>query len=234
MDKQLKYKETDKMSDLICENYTLLQVMSRFGLSLGFGDKTVKEFCLLSQVDYRTFLAVVNFIDEGYLRMDDTFKELSVASIMNYLKQAHSYFLDFNFPSIRLKLMEAIGYSEDNVTSLIMKFYDDYVDEVRKHMEYEDKVVFKYVEALLKGELPTNYSISVYAKKHTQVETKLTELKNIIIKYYPAKSNNNLLNAALFDIFSCEQDLESHSRVEDYLFVPEVLKLVKKLSNSDE
>ena len=122
---------------------------------------------------------------------------------MNYLKQAHSYFLDFNFPSIRLKLMEAIGYSEDNVTSLIMKFYDDYVDEVRKHMEYEDKVVFKYVEALLRGELPTNYSISVYAKKHTQVETKLTELKNIIIKYYPAKSNNNLLNAALFDIFSC-------------------------------
>jgi hypothetical protein len=130
--------------------------------------------------------------------------------------------------------MEAIGYSEDNVTSLIMKFYDDYVDEVRKHMEYEDKVVFKYVEALLRGELPTNYSISVYAKKHTQVETKLTELKNIIIKYYPAKSSNNLLNAALFDIFSCEQDLESHSRVEDYLFVPEVLKLVKKLSNSDE
>jgi len=234
MDKQLKYKETDKMSDLICENYTLLQVMSRFGLSLGFGDKTVKEFCLLNQVDYRTFLAVVNFIDEGYLRMDETFKELSVASIMNYLKQAHSYFLDFNFPSIRLKLMEAIGYSEDHVTSLIMKFYDDYVNEVRKHMDYEDKVVFKYVEALLRGELPTNYSISVYAKKHTQIETKLTELKNIIIKYYPAKSNNNLLNAALFDIFSCEQDLESHSRVEDYLFVPEVLKLVKKLSNSDE
>ena len=30
-----KYKATDKMSDLICENYTLLMVMSRFGLPLG-------------------------------------------------------------------------------------------------------------------------------------------------------------------------------------------------------
>ena len=38
-----KYKATDKMSDLICENYTLLMVMSRFGLPLGFGDKNVKE-----------------------------------------------------------------------------------------------------------------------------------------------------------------------------------------------
>ncbi|BEG98848.1 hemerythrin domain-containing protein [Bacteroides sedimenti] len=234
MDSQLKYKETDKMSDLICENYTLLQVMSRFGLSLGFGDKTVKEVCMLNQVDYRTFLAVVNFIDEGYLRMDDAFKNLSITSIMNYLKQAHIYFLEFNFPSIRLKLMQAIGTSEDNVASLILKFYDDYVNEVRKHMDYEDRVVFKYVDSLLKGELPTNYSISVFSKKHTQIETKLTELKNIIIKYYPATANNNLLNAALFDIFSCEKDLESHCRVEDYLFVPEVLKLVKKLSDRDE
>ena len=234
MDKQLKYKETDKMSDLICEDYTLLQVMSRFGLSLGFGDKTVKEVCLLNQVDYRTFLAVVNFIDEGYLRMDSGFDGLSISSLINYLQQAHSYFLDFNFPTIRRKLIDAIDYSENDVSFLILKFYDEYVNEVRKHMEYEDKVVFKYVDSLLRGEQPANYSISVFSKKHNQVETKLTELKNIIIKYYPAKSNNNMLNAALFDIFSCEKDLESHNRVEDYLFVPEILKLEKELSNSKQ
>lgn len=38
-DKLQKYKPTDKMTDLIGDNYSLLQVMSRFGLSLGFGDK---------------------------------------------------------------------------------------------------------------------------------------------------------------------------------------------------
>lgn len=37
------YKSTDKMSDLICENYALLQVLSRFGVSLGFGDKSVRR-----------------------------------------------------------------------------------------------------------------------------------------------------------------------------------------------
>ena len=37
-----KYRPTDKMSDLISNNYKLLLVMSRFGLSLGFGDKNVK------------------------------------------------------------------------------------------------------------------------------------------------------------------------------------------------
>ena len=51
MDNLQKYKPTDKMIDLISDNYSLLQVMSRFGLSLGFGDKTVKEVCELNGVD---------------------------------------------------------------------------------------------------------------------------------------------------------------------------------------
>ena len=39
MNEQHKYRSTDKMSDLICDNYSLLMVMSRFGLSLGFGER---------------------------------------------------------------------------------------------------------------------------------------------------------------------------------------------------
>ena len=70
MDNLQKYKPTDKMIDLISDNYSLLQVMSRVGLSLGFGDKTVKEVCELNGVDCRTFLIVVNFMSEGFSRMD--------------------------------------------------------------------------------------------------------------------------------------------------------------------
>ena len=53
MDNLQKYKPTDKMIDLISDNYSLLQVMSRFGLSLGFGDKTVKEVCELNGAEER-------------------------------------------------------------------------------------------------------------------------------------------------------------------------------------
>lgn len=65
------YKPTDKMSDLICENYVMLQVLSRFGLSLGFGDKTIQEVCEGNGVDYKTFLIVVNFLLEDSDRMQD-------------------------------------------------------------------------------------------------------------------------------------------------------------------
>lgn len=232
MDRLQKYKENDRMIDLISDNYSLLQVMSRFGLSLGFGDKSVKEVCEMNQVDCRTFLLVVNFIAEGFSRLDSS-EDISIPSLVDYLRQAHLYFLEFSLPAIRSKLIEAIDCSQDDVSFLIIKFFDEYMREVRKHMDYEEKTVFKYVDALLAGHVPANYKISTYSKHHDQVGEKLTELKKIIIKYGPGKANINLLNAALFDIYACEEGLESHSKVEDYLFVPAILKLERRVKGDE-
>lgn len=229
MNKHLKYSGSDKMSDLICENYKLLLVMSRFGLSLGFGDQTVQQVCERQGVHTDTFLTVVNFMEEECCMPEDYHKNISIDALIDYLRQAHSYFLDFNLPAIRRKLIDAIDCSQDNVAFLILKFYDEYVNEVRAHMEYENDVVFKYVDALLKGGDTGRYNIGVFAARHNQIQVKLTELKNIIVKYYPAKTNNNLLNSVLFDIYSCEKDLSSHCRVEDYLFVPLIVEFETKI-----
>ena len=39
---------------------------------------------------------------------------------------------------------------------LLIKFFDDYVVEVKRHMDYENDVIFKYVENLLKGDVDEN------------------------------------------------------------------------------
>ena len=39
------------MCDLVCDRYPVLQVMSRFGIALGFGDKTIAEVCAENKVD---------------------------------------------------------------------------------------------------------------------------------------------------------------------------------------
>ncbi len=232
MNEPHKYRATDKMSDLIFDNYSLLMVMSRFGLSLGFGDKNVKDVCEAQGVDYKTFLAVANFISEEQYSYNDDENAFSISSLMEYLKQAHTYFLDFCLPAIRRKLLEALDCSRtDNVAFLILKFFDEYAKEVRKHMEYENQAVFTYVEEVMKGKLSDTYNIATFASKHNQIETKLTELKSIIIKYYPEKENNNLLNAVLFDIYNCEHDLASHCQVEDYMFVPAVRQIERRLKN---
>ena len=217
------YQAGDKMRDLVRNNSELILVMGRFDISLGFGDKTVREVCRTHHVDEKTFLAVVNYV----AGRDYRFEDVSLSSLIRYLKQSHEYFLDFNLPNIRRKLIEAVDCSDGNdIAMLIIRFYDEYVQAVRKHMEYENETVFSYVEQLSQGHLKRNYTISEFASKHAPIGDKLKELKDVIIRCYPEK-NNYLLNAALLEIISCEQDLTSHCQIEDKLFVPAV-KLIEQ------
>ena len=235
MSKKKTYIPNDTMSDIICDNYSLLQVMSRFDLPLGFGDCSVEEVCHSHQVDCHIFLTVLNFINKGYSRSSTAYEDLSVQSLMSYLKNAHHYFLDFQLPTIRRKLLEAIDCSTDGeVTILILKFFDGYVQEVRNHMNYEDAHVFTYVDKLLKGEKDEAYDINMFVRHHHHIDEKLTELKNSIIKYYPVNQNAYRMNSVLFDIFNCEKDLALHTDVEDYLFVPAVFQLEENIKNKKE
>jgi len=225
-----KFSENDKMSNLIDENHSLLLVISRFGLPLGFGDQTVREVCEINRIDCKTFLAIVNFLTEENFEVDANFEEISIVSVINYLKNAHHYFLDFKLPLIRKKLTEAVDSQEQNIPygSIFLRFFDEYVAEVGKHMEYENKVVFEYVLNLLDGKSVSDYKISVFQNRHNEIDSKLAELKNILIKYYPAKGSNHLLTEVLFDIYSCEIDLATHNQVEDYLFTPAVESVERK------
>ena len=158
------------MCDLVCDRYPVLLIMSRFGIALGFGDKTIGEVCLDSGVDTATFLAVVNMHSDDKAPDPET---ISVAALVGYLRNSHVYFLDFRLPAIRRKLIEAIDCSHNDVAFAILRFFDEYVAEVHKHMDYEEQKVFPYVEGLLRGEHPEGYSIDIFRRHHDQVEAKL-------------------------------------------------------------
>jgi regulator of cell morphogenesis and NO signaling len=224
------YRETDKMSDLICDNYPMVLVMCRFGIGLGFGDKTIGEVCRQNNVDIYTFLTVVNFLIEGNnsLMEEHADPRLSVEALIIYLHNAHDYFLKFRLPHLRIKLVESINDCPEDVAFIITKFFDEYTEEVDKHMKYEEKTVFPYVRGLLKGKKDAKYNISIFRKRHDQIEMKIIELKNLLLKYYPGKGGHSL-NSVLFDLFATEQDLFTHNLIEDNLFTPTIIELEKRI-----
>lgn len=229
------YKETDHLCDVICDEPSLLQMISRFGIPLGVGDQTVRQVCEAHNVDTPTFLSVANFIKRGARGAADSIDKVSVKCLTDYLKQAHTYFLDFQLPNIRRKLLEALDCSQTGeVSYLILKFYDDYMAEVRKHMQHENRKVFGYVDQLLQGRRTSGFTISQFARGHSSIDVKLQELKNIIIKYYAPTEQAELLNNVLYDIFTCETDLRIHCQVEDDIFVPAVKILEEQVGIQEE
>lgn len=221
------YRETDKICEIISSSPGILQMMCRFGIPLGVGEKTVREVCEESNVHTGTFLAVAHQMSGVPYSSREPEPDVSVAALVDYLRRSHHYFLNFQLPGIRRKLLEAIDCSPENeVAYLILKFYDEYMSDVRRHMQHENKKIFSYVEQLLIGVRSEDFEIARFAKSHEGVDRKLQELKNIIIKYYnPGAGSSDLLSNVLFDIFNCEADLHAHCEVEDELFVPAVQKL---------
>ena len=232
MRNQKLYEPEDKMVHLIADNYSLLESLGRFGINLGFGDKSVREVCEDQGVDAYTFLAIVNFSVNGYSVSEDT-SRMSVPTLLHYLKASHEYFLNFQLSEIREELQEALD-ENDNLARLIMKMYDRYAQEIRSHMKYEEHNVFPYVDKLLKGESTGDYDIETFSKHHGQTTQKLRELKNIIIKYLPSDpQRNNRLMAVLYDLYKNEEWLGQHAKVEDYIFIPTIRMLEKKLRQND-
>lgn len=233
----MQFTENTRMSDLIHDDYRLLQVISRFGVSLGFGDQTVAAACKSSGVEAQTFLAVVNFVQsEGRCDVADLASRVSVSELMRYLRRSHTYFVDFRLPAIRRKLIESIDCTAKNqIAFLILKFYDEYAAEVQRHMEYENVYIHTYVQQLLEGQLPAATSpqeeatYAHLAHQHQDNHASLTkssnELKSIIIKYYPADADTQRLSDTLMDIYIMEEDLFTHCHLEDTLFAEAVHEL---------
>lgn len=224
------YTKEDRLFEMICSDYQLLNIISRFGLNLGFEEKTIAEVCDENSIDCNTFLAIINFTKndgENIWHLN----EISLQTLCDYLKQSHSYYLDFLLPSIRRKLIEAIGVLPANeIASLIIKFYDEYCIEVQKHLKIEDRDIFPYVEKLIKGEVEPkrNHADTMTSLHRKPLDQKLSELKELIIKYFKSNSNNYLVNSVLYDIFLLEKDLICHCKLETQIFMEEIKKLENK------
>ena len=225
------YEADDKMISIIADNFDTLQSLGRFGINLGFGDKTVREVCEHQQVDTYTFLAVVNFTINGSREFDQEL--LSIPTLLHYLKASHDYYLNFQLPFIRKQLVDALDVN-DSLAKLIIKLYDEYAQEIHLHMEYEEQTVFPYVDHLLNNQVDENYDIGTFSKNHSKIDVKLRELKNIILKYLPSDMrHNNQLTATLYNLYINEEWLLNHAMVEDYLFIPAISYLERKFKQND-
>lgn len=217
-----KYHGNDPMIDVISEDYRMLQLISRFGIKLGFGDQSVAQTCQKAGVDTETFLAVVNYIKAGtHVHVGELAQHIKLPSLVQYLRNSHAFFLDYRMPEMRRKLLNALDMTTNSqIAMLVLKFYDECAMEVSQHMQYENEYVYPHIDLLSQNKLPQESFYSVvrnHKGNHSSLERSIQELKDIIIKYYPNDANSNLLNDVLMEVYMTEEDFLSHCQLEDTL-----------------
>ncbi len=226
------------MADVIHMNYFTLSVLNRFGIELGFGDKPVEEVCKKHNVDIDFFLEILNtFVDKDYFPKKHL-QSFSVKLITDYLQTTHDYYHKVKVPEVESLIENMVDscYTQKENIILLKKFFDEYKQELLNHTHREEEVVFPYslaIEEAYQSETPdksvielmNNYSIDIFQNEHDDIEEKLFDLKNIIIKYLPQPKDTGLCNRLLFVLFNLEQDIIDHSRIEEKVLVPKIREM---------
>lgn len=215
-----------KMSQVIKENYNLLPVINRFGIHLGFKDQTVEEVCHHHHVIPEFFLALVNtFHNEDYFP-EKALQAFSPLLIVDYLKKTHVYYLEYVLPKIEGLLKALLQSCQSGCEDLqvIESFYRKYKSELLLHIQDEEEQAFPYVVRLVNQQYPVNphYNIQTFEREHTNVDMKLNDLKNLLIKYLEPHYDANSCNEFLTELFRFEKDIKNHARIEDHILVPQV------------
>ncbi len=231
MEFPLLIKPDSKASDIIEHNPLLLLLFEHLKIPLGFHEKTVEQLCSDYTIELRLFLVIANLFNgfNPHLSEVDSLKDIRL--IISYLENNHKHYTTEKFPLLTSYISEITKLNSHPEIELLKRFFDEYLDEVAEHLKYENNIVFPYVlnlayptkdEAISEG---NKYSMAEYRSHHDDIEEKLTDLKNLLIRYLPPDKDMQVRRRLILTLNELEFDLHIHSLIEESVLTPIVEKL---------
>jgi len=223
-----------KMADLMLENPSLLLMLELFELDFIVHDKTVAQLCAANKISEEVFISFANLYNGFRPTGIENFSKSDIASIILYLRNSHIYYENEKYPEIHSYIDRLYLVNNSAEIKLIEKFFDEYFEEVKDHLAYENKVVFPYFDKLLKGTDSRNskasdssFSVNEYREHHTDIESKLNDLKELLLKHIPVKNDRALRRKIIVGLLELENDLAIHSTIEETILIPLISELEK-------
>ena len=223
-----------KASEIIINNPYLILMFEHFDIKLEVREKTIEQICIENNINTNVFTTIANLFNGHKPHVITEYNSKDIQSIIKYLGNSHKYYTNEIYPQIQEIIKQIYNINSHSEILMIEKFFDNYFEEVSEHLEYENTVVFPYVlnlDARLSNK-NNNYSLNSYTvieyrEHHNDIEEKLTDLKNLLIKYLPIENDQRLRRKLLFYLFELEYDLNIHSQIEDNILIPLVEKMEK-------
>ncbi len=215
-----------KMAEIITD-YSLLTIIDRLNIKLGFGDASIDEICRRHNLSTDLFLMICRVYAFGGFAPDiSNLTKGDIPKLIGYLQRTHKYWIESFFPNLHSNIHMMLESCDERSAKILNKFYDDYDDEIQKHLDYEENTVFPYIISLGEGkkDVANKFRIKDFEENHSNIEEKLHDLKNIVIKYLPESASQQSRINVLNEIFKIENDLCKHSVIENKILIPLVSK----------
>ena len=182
------FSSESRLSDLITAHPALLSMLTRLGISLGFGDRSIADVCQESGVDTDFFLLICNvYTFNNYVPSTAAILGTDMTGLVPYLEKSHNYYVDKRLPHIERHLDAIAQKLGGRIGMVFISFFKEYKQEVVEHFMHEENKVFPHIRALMAGERDTTYRMADFLHSHSDIEGKLGDLLNIVFTFIEEK-----------------------------------------------
>ena len=231
-----------KLADHVKEHASLLNFLDRLDIALGIGDKTVREICEEYDIDIYFFSELLQLITKKNEFNPRYIHKFNINHTVKYLRNSHHSYQTAYLPDLKsyIDKLENLEEGRKKDCELLNKYFSDYRREFLEHLEYEDGNIFPYIL-----ELERSYTsgdpdssllkrvrenpISNYVKKHSSLDEQLSDLKNLLIKYFKPFEHASVVRSLLKVLYELENDLKLHELIENQVLFPQVKIIEEKL-----
>lgn len=219
-----------KLADIIAANHNIILLLSRFGIPLGFGEKSIREVCAAADVPVDFMLLICNlYTYDDYLPDVEQLASVDMRPLVPYLKASHNYYTQERLPHIESHIGHIAERVGGRYGEIFRQFYTDFRNEITAHFLYEEQHDFPLVESLQLGRRPRGSVKSHSEKSHGDLVDKLNDMTQIVYKYLPGNVAPEETMELVFDILQLSADIQKHALIEEKILIPYVGWLERSL-----
>ena len=163
----------------------------------------------------------------------EIFKDLPLGVILNFLKKSHTEYLTLWFPKIEelaQQLQDEIGVND--LTLTLHSFLVTYSNELNNHINFEEKVLYNFVQKLLKGvyvETEKMFVLNHFLETHSHaVADDLNTIKKVLLNKNPDLLTNSIAKELFNQMALIHNDIQVHGIVEDEILMEKIHSYIAK------
>ncbi|PID90161.1 MAG: hypothetical protein CSA97_04335 [Bacteroidetes bacterium] len=230
----LRIGPNTKAADLIIAHPGAILIFERLGLPLKLQDKTLEQ--VAEQHELNPAL-LINLLHLALYRKPKDIGDLQphdAMVIIEYLLRSHEYYRLEVAPRIAQLIQTLRAELDSNGMPLLEQFFEAYIQEVDDHFDYEDQTAFPYIQQLFNH--PTHpqlseYTIEHYTQHHSDLQEKLDDLQELLIRYLPVPKTSSTLRQLILAVTDFGNDMLNHTAIENEILVPLVQKEERKCTS---
>ncbi len=206
------------MADLVNSAPSLLSIVERLDMRLGFGESTVEEWCEHEGKDEFTFLTICSIASsENYRPSEAELEKMRISDVIAFLRNSHDAYVYRLLPDLEREISMVLVGRPESQKKVIGEFFSKFKEELGRHFMLEEEKIFPSLEALdRKG----HGSEKIFRHEHGDIGEKIQDLINLLLKYIAYDRQDSRVTELLSFLFRFKEDLVIHSRIEDCLILP--------------